>query len=287
MASTRSRIEIEIRARVEGFRDAVRGAEVELRRMAAVVKNNDKFFDRLGTSIGKTLKYLAAAGAVGNAVGGIVALTASLSNLLGIVGVAPAALFGLAAAVGTFKLATAGFGDALGGDAEALAKLAPAARETVQEVNRLKPAFDALRKSVQQEFFKNFATDLRTISNQYLPVLERQLPRISSAFNDMGRSITRALVTEGANGLGGPVGDQHRSGQHGEVPGERAQFRRPPGDRVHPADRCRLHLPPGPRPVDRCELPTGSGCSRCGSPRTGPCGSGSMTRSGSSASCAT
>lgn len=206
MASTRSRIEIEIRARVEGFRDAVRGAEVELRRMAAVVKSNDKFFDRLGTSIGKTLKYLAAAGAVGNAVGGIVALTASLSNLLGIVGVAPAALFGLAAAVGTFKLATAGFGDALGGDAEALAKLAPAARETVQEVNRLKPAFDALRKSVQQEFFKNFATDLRTISNQYLPVLERQLPRISSAFNDMGRSITRALVTEGANGLGGPSG---------------------------------------------------------------------------------
>jgi phage-related protein len=193
MASVRSRIEIEIRARVEGFRDAVRGAEVQLRRMASVVNDNDKAFDRLGKGIGKSLKGLAALGAVGNGVGGIVALTASLSNLLGIVGVAPAAIFGLVAAVAVFKLATAGFADAVGGDAEALAKLAPSARETVQEINRLKPAFDALRKSVQQEFFKNFATDLRNISERFLPVLQRTLPRIAAAFNAMGRSITAAL----------------------------------------------------------------------------------------------
>jgi phage-related protein len=206
MASVRSRIEIEIRAQVENFRDAVRGAEVQLRRMAAAVSENDKAFDRLGTGIGKSLKALALVGAAGNAVGGVVALTASLSNLLGIVGVAPAAIFALVAAQATFKLATAGFADAVAGDAEALAKLAPSARETVQEINRLKPAFDALRRSVQQEFFKNFATDLRTISGQYLPVLQRQLPRIAGAFNAMGRSITRALVTEGANGIGGPGG---------------------------------------------------------------------------------
>jgi phage-related protein len=193
MASTRSRIIIEIEAQVESFRDAMRGAEVQLRRMAAAAKENDKFFDRLGTSIGKSLKALAATGALVNAVGTVAGLTASLSNLLGVLGVAPAAIFALGAAVATFKLATKGFGDALKGDAEALAKLAPSARETVAEVNRLKPAFDNLRKSVQQEFFKNFATDLGNISNRFLPVLERQLPRIAAAFNAMGRSITAAL----------------------------------------------------------------------------------------------
>jgi len=193
MASTRSRIEIEIRARVEDFRDAVRGAELQLRRMAAAVDENDKAFSRLGKGIRAGLTGLAKVGAVVNAVGAVAGLTASLSNLLGILGVAPAAIFALGAAIGTFKLATAGFSDAVGGDAEALAKLAPSARATVQEINRLKPAFDALRKSVQQEFFKNFATDLANISNRFLPILERQLPRIAAAFNAMGRSITAAL----------------------------------------------------------------------------------------------
>ena len=193
MASTRSRIEIEIRAQVEGFRDAVRGAEAQLRRMARVADDNDKAFDRLGKGIGRLLKSLAAVGAVGNAVGTVAALTASLSNLVGIVGLAPAAIFTLGAAIGTFKLATAGFADAVGGDAEALAKLAPSARATVQEINRLKPAFDGLRKSVQQEFFKDFAADLAAISNRFLPILQRQLPRIAAAFNAMGRSITAAL----------------------------------------------------------------------------------------------
>jgi phage-related protein len=198
VASTRSTIEIEIRAQVERFRDACRGAEVQLRRMARAVDDNEKAFDRWGKGIAITLKSLAAIGAVGNAVGFVVALTSSLSNLLPIVALAPAAIFSLVAAIATFKLATAGFSDALKGNADALAKLAPSARETVQQVNALKPAFDNLRKAVQQEFFKNFAGDLKLISDTFLPVLLAKLPRIAAAFNDMGRSITRALTTNGA-----------------------------------------------------------------------------------------
>jgi phage-related protein len=198
MASTRSRIIIEIEAQVEGFRDAVRGAEVQLRRMAAVVKENDKFFDRLGTSIGKSFKALAAIGAIGNAAQLVAGLTASLSNLVPIVALAPALVFSLVAAFATFKLATAGFADAVGGDAKALANLAPAARETVVAIQALKPQFEALRKTVQQEFFKNFAADVKILGATYLPILEAKLPRIAAAFNAMGRSITRALTTNGA-----------------------------------------------------------------------------------------
>lgn len=199
MASTTSTIRLRIEATVEGFRDAVRGAEVQLRRMAAVVKENDKFFDRLGTSIGKSFKALAAIGAISNTVGTVVALTSSLSNLIPILALAPAAVFTLVAAIGTFKLATAGFSDALKGNAEAMAKLAPSARETAQAIQGLKPQFEALRKSVQQEFFKNFASDVKLLGSTYLPVLQAKLPRIAAAFNDMGRSITRALTTNGAS----------------------------------------------------------------------------------------
>lgn len=194
MARTRSRIEIEISARVEGFRDAVRGAEVQLRIMAATVKNNQKAFDRAGTAIKNTLKGLGAIGAVVNAIGIIAGLTASLSNLLPIALVLPGALLAGAVAMATFKLATSGVGDALKGDAEAMAKLAPSARAFVQEINALKPAFDALRKSVQQEFFKNFAGDVKNIGAIYLPILQARLPKIAAEFNNMGRSATRALT---------------------------------------------------------------------------------------------
>lgn len=198
MASTRSRIEIEISARVAGFRDAVLGAEVQLRRMASVVKDNDKAFDRLGTGIGKTLKYLAAAGAIGNAAGLIAGLTTTIVNLLPAALILPGALVAAGVAMATFKLATSGVADALKGDADAMAKLAPTARAFVQQINALKPAFDGLRRSVQQEFFKNFAGDVKNLASIYLPLLQEKLPKIAEEFNRMGRSITRALSGEAA-----------------------------------------------------------------------------------------
>lgn len=198
MASTRSTIEIEIRAQVERFRDAVRGAEVQLRRMASVVERNDKAFDRLGKGISIMLKSLLAVGLIGNATGLIVGLTTAVVNLLPAALILPGALTAAAVAMGVFKLATAGVGDALGGDAEAMAKLAPSARAFVEQINALKPAFDGLRKSVQQKFFENFAGDVKNLSAIYLPSLQQRLPKIAEEFNRMGRSITRALTMESA-----------------------------------------------------------------------------------------
>lgn len=194
MASTRSVIEIEIRAAVEHFRDAVRGAQVELARMSSILDENDKAFARLGKGIAGLLKSIAAVGAIGNAVGLIAGLTTTIVNLLPAALILPGALTAAAVAMATFKLATSGVADALGGDAEAMAKLAPSARAFVEQINALKPAFDNLRKAVQQKFFENFAGDVKNIAAIYLPLLNRQLPQIAEEFNRMGRSVTRALV---------------------------------------------------------------------------------------------
>jgi phage-related protein len=199
MATATSRIRLEIEARLEGFRDAVRGAIVQLRLLQAAVRDNQRVLDGVGRGIGRFLKAVAAIGAIGNVVGGVAALATSLSNLVPIIALAPAAIFTLVAAVATFKLATAGFADAVKGDADVMAKLAPSARETAKAIQDLKPRFEELRKAVQQEFFKNFAADVKTLANTYLPVLQARLPRIAAAFNGMGRSITRALTTNGAS----------------------------------------------------------------------------------------
>lgn len=192
--AARSRILIEIEARLEGFRDATRGAIVEIRAMAAAVKENQKVFDAVGTGIGKFLKGLAIAGIVGSAVQFVAGLTASLVNMLPILFVIPGAILAVGAAVATIKLAFSGFSDALGGDAEAMAKLAPAARDTVKAIQSLKPAFDNLRKAVQQEFFKGFADDVKNIGAIYLPILQKRLPLIAAAFNAMGHSAATTLA---------------------------------------------------------------------------------------------
>lgn len=192
--AARSRILIEIEARLEGFRDATRGAILQVREMSAAVKENQKAFDAVGTGIGKFLKAMALVGALGNVVQFVGGLTASLVNLLPAALVLPGAILGIGIAIGTFKLATAGFGDALKGDADAMAKLAPSARQTVQAVQSLKPAFDNLRKSVQQEFFKGFADDVKSLGAIYLPILQKGLPKIADAFNAMGRSAVRVLT---------------------------------------------------------------------------------------------
>lgn len=194
MASTRSRIEIEIAARVEGFRDAVRGAQVEIRSMAAAVKDGEKAFDAFGTGIARLLKTIGVIGLIGNASQFIVGFGASLVNLLPILFVIPGAILAMGAAVATVKLAFSGFGDALGGDAEAMAKLAPAAQATAKAVLALKPAFDNLRKAVQQEFFKGFADDVKLIGGIYLPILQSRLPQVAAAFNAMGHSAATTLA---------------------------------------------------------------------------------------------
>ncbi|MFE3578707.1 hypothetical protein [Streptomyces vinaceus] len=76
--------------------------------------------------------------------------------------------------------------------AEAMAKLAPAAREFVQAVLALKPAWEALRLDVQQTFMRGLADELTRTAGSVLPVLRRGLVDSAGALNLMGRGVLAA-----------------------------------------------------------------------------------------------
>lgn len=162
--------------------------------LGAKTKTLNDRFGRTGAALGKVVKPLALLGAAGSAIKFINGATAALGQLLPIALLLPAALLAGGAAMATFKIATAGFADALGGDAKALAKLAPSARATAVAVRALAPAFDKVKSATQQAFFRNFATDVKTLGKDYLPMLAKRLPEIAAGFNTMGRSVARALT---------------------------------------------------------------------------------------------
>ncbi|MFC8432260.1 hypothetical protein [Streptomyces sp. NPDC057253] len=87
--------------------------------------------------------------------------------------------------------------------AEAMAKLAPAAREFVYAVIALKPAWDALRLDVQQHLFQGLAQDLTTTARSVLPVLRTGLVGSADALNAMARGAlasAKELATSGTLG---------------------------------------------------------------------------------------
>ena len=194
MASVSSVISITIAASVVGVERAALRVRAAVRSMNDAVKENEELLDKSTTAIRGFAGVVTKLGTIGTVAPLIAGVTTSLASLAPVAFVAVGAIGALVAAKATFKLATQGFADAVGGDADALAKLAPAARQTVRAIDELRPAFDGLRRETQQRFFEGFADDLRAISNTYLPVLKARLPEIAGEFNAMGRALTKALT---------------------------------------------------------------------------------------------
>jgi phage-related protein len=127
-------------------------------------------------------------------------LIGALAPASGVVAALPGLLLGAAVALGTLKIALSGVGDALkaglSGDAEkfgeAMAKLAPNAQSLVKTLVELQPAFNDLKKSVQQNFFAGFAEEVKNLATAYLPVLKTQLPAIASAMGVFGLNAAQA-----------------------------------------------------------------------------------------------
>lgn len=107
----------------------------------------------------------------------------------------PGIVLGGAAAFGVFKLATLGFSDALKGNAEALATLSPAARETVNAITGLKDQFTALKGAVQQEFFAGLGNEVKLLGSTYFPIFNRELPKVASGFNGIIAGAAQAART--------------------------------------------------------------------------------------------
>ena len=175
-------------------------------------------------------------GAIGVAAGGAVPLVAGLVGALA--SIAPAAAAGVTAfvalkgATATLKLALTGVSEAISAVfdpdadpealAEALERLAPEARSFVLELQRMRPAFEALRLDVQNRVFRNLDTEVRTLARQAFPELRTAARSFADTFNDMAVGAARSGQTLSKEGsLGQALGSGTEAFQNLErVPGQ-------------------------------------------------------------------
>lgn len=89
---------------------------------------------------------------------------------------------------------------AVNGLADAMAKLSPNARAFVNEIIRLKPAWDALKMDVQDALFEGLAGKLRQLGTSVLPVLRTGLTDTAGILNKMALGASDAAIKLGENG---------------------------------------------------------------------------------------
>ena len=123
----------------------------------------------------------------------LVGATASLANLAPAAGVAATGILAAGSAMATLKLGTAGLSDAIGGDADALAKLAPSARQFVGSIKAITPEFTRVRAAIQQSLFADLGPTLERLARTTLPSVQAGLTTTAGSLNLMGRATATAL----------------------------------------------------------------------------------------------
>ena len=141
---------------------------------------------------------------------GLVALTAAGATVSKVLPIASAALLALPAAASvagaafaTVATATSGMGDAMSamadGDAEkvseAMAKLSPAAQETVKAMHGVRTSFDGVRKATQESVFFGMAQRVNELGTKYLPILQRGMVSVGGSINAMAAASMAAMST--------------------------------------------------------------------------------------------
>lgn len=146
-------------------------------------------FALTGTNPAGLLSLALTAAAVTAALPVILGLAAALADLAGIAAVLPAALGGAVASVIVLTVAFNGFGDAIGavldGDpekiAEAMERLAPAARSVVKEFQAVLPIFREVGDAIQQSFFVQLTNVVGRFGSVTLPRLRDELRAVSAS----------------------------------------------------------------------------------------------------------
>jgi hypothetical protein len=124
----------------------------------------------------------------------VVGLAAALADLIGLAALLPGAIGAGASAMIVATIAFQGFGDALSaiidGDpekiAEAMEKLAPAARKVAEEFERILPSFRAIGDSIQQRFFEPLVGILERFGTKTVPRLRNELDTLATS---LGRAL--------------------------------------------------------------------------------------------------
>ena len=76
---------------------------------------------------------------------------------------------------------------------DALAKLSPNARQFVSAVKSLKPAWDAMRLSVQDRLFAGIGSRLQDVGTRVIPILRGGLEKTAGLLNHMGKGMIDAV----------------------------------------------------------------------------------------------
>lgn len=181
------------KAGIAGFSKAVDGLNVSLGNTTHQTKLFSGSLGLIKWPAIYTGASLAAQG-VGALGAGMVALTAAIAPAAGVLGALPAALSTAAQAMGTFKLATRGLKEGIEGDAEALAKLSPAARAFAGIVkDSVLPAFERLSRVASQRLFGPLLDEIGPLMDAHLPRLQRIVGETATALGRIGEKLAQQL----------------------------------------------------------------------------------------------
>ncbi|MGY1579764.1 transglycosylase SLT domain-containing protein [Streptomyces sp. MN13] len=84
---------------------------------------------------------------------------------------------------------------------QALAKLSPNARSFVGAVQELAPAWNSMRKSVQDALFSGLDSTVTTLGRSTIPVLRDQLTQTAGIWNQMAKSAAGAVTEMARTGM--------------------------------------------------------------------------------------
>jgi hypothetical protein len=157
----------------------------------------------LGSALLKGGAGIAAIGSGVQVVGG---LAAALGTAAGAALVLPAVFGAVKLATATATVGMQGFGDAMSSlddptaFAEAVGKLAPAAREAAVAVREQKGAWDALQLDVQQQLFEGMGKHVTRLGGTYLPILRTAMRGVAADMNYAGQKTAQVFESDAAAG---------------------------------------------------------------------------------------
>lgn len=102
-----------------------------------------------------------------------------------------------------------------GGGGQQVTQLAPAAREFLNTILKLRPAFTNLRLDVQQRLFAGLARPLQVLAEHWLPQLHKTLGSFADTFNGIAKTVFATAskktfidnMAAGAEGFRGALGE--------------------------------------------------------------------------------
>lgn len=177
-----------------------------------------RHLDELGDTGNRTLATLGrlsvGVGGLGAAVGTslplVAGLVATIQNIVPATAVATQGMLAMQLASGTLKLGMLGVADAVEAAfdpdakpeelAEAMEKLAPEAREFVEELVSMRGAFDQLRIDTQNTLFQDLSGHLRGLAARVMPVVRDAVRNTADVLNDMAKGAANAAGELGENG---------------------------------------------------------------------------------------